>query len=118
MSHCGTLLAFSIDFPHPAGFADLDLLDPDYCASCCCSNSDSDFATEAYFGSGPGSTVYSVAELAKFLFSCNTPFTPFDSKLVNEMLLKFKNVSTKFLCKLFFLNINLTFKTPLLLKPY
>ena len=33
---------------------------------------------------------------------CETPFTPSDAKLVNEMLLRFKNISTKFPCKFFF----------------
>ena len=45
--------------------------------------------------------------------ACETPFTPSEAKSVNEMLLRFKNVSTKFPCKFFFLkNINLNFKTP------
>ena len=33
---------------------------------------------------------------------CNTPFTSPDAKLVNEMLLAFENITTKFSCKFFF----------------
>ena len=33
---------------------------------------------------------------------CNTPFTPPDAKLVNELLLAFENVVTKFPYKFFF----------------
>ena len=33
---------------------------------------------------------------------CNTPFTPPDVKLVNEMSRSFGNVTTKFPCKFFF----------------
>ena len=50
---------------------------------------------------------------------CDTPFTPSNAKLVNEMLLGFKNISTKFPYNFFFkTNINLTFKTTFLLRPY
>ena len=32
----------------------------------------------------------------KYIVGCNTPFTPPDAKLVNELLLAFENVVTKF----------------------
>ena len=49
--------------------------------------------------------------VAKKEMDCNTPFTPSDAKLVNEMSYAFKNISIKLPCNFFFLNINLTFKT-------
>ena len=33
---------------------------------------------------------------------CNTPFTHPDANSVNEMLLRFKNIPTKFPCEFFF----------------
>ena len=63
---------------------------------------------------GASLNITSLKKLLSFVQSschvCNNSFTPFDAKLVNEMLLRFKNISTKFPCKFFF------FKTPFLLK--
>ena len=40
-------------------------------------------------------------KLAAARIVCNTPFTPSNAKLVNEMSHAFKNISTKFPCKFF-----------------